>query len=260
MLETDRANVFAVIDGILHTPSADGRILPGTTRAAVIARPGETIKAGQSRDHGPGAGRDRGLRHQRGVGVLPGPVHRRPPASLVPVQWPGTSPPFSPGAGAARKQPAGLVPDYPPAPVSPRPAPGGYGTACRAPVVADRQLRLVHLESRAHAGAGGAASRSCATTRSPPRRSPVPSRGVVISPGPARRPRRGSASRWSGPAPRGLPLLGICLGHQVIAAAFGGVIIRAPRPVHGQAFDVTHDGRGVLAGLPRPSGPLATTR
>jgi anthranilate synthase/aminodeoxychorismate synthase-like glutamine amidotransferase len=47
-------------------------------------------------------------------------------------------------------------------------------------------------------------------------------------------------------------VLGICLGHQAIAAAFGGNIIRAPRPVHGQAFDVAHDGRGVFAGLPTP--------
>jgi anthranilate synthase/aminodeoxychorismate synthase-like glutamine amidotransferase len=49
-----------------------------------------------------------------------------------------------------------------------------------------------------------------------------------------------------------IPLLGICLGHQAIAAAFGADVIRAPRPVHGQAFDVSHDGGGVLAGLPSP--------
>jgi anthranilate synthase/aminodeoxychorismate synthase-like glutamine amidotransferase len=48
------------------------------------------------------------------------------------------------------------------------------------------------------------------------------------------------------------PLLGICLGHQAIAAAFGARIVAAPRPVHGQTSAITHDGRGFLAGLPQP--------
>lgn len=49
-----------------------------------------------------------------------------------------------------------------------------------------------------------------------------------------------------------IPLLGICLGHQAIATAYGAAVIRAPRPVHGMAFPVRHDGRGVLAGQPHP--------
>jgi len=48
------------------------------------------------------------------------------------------------------------------------------------------------------------------------------------------------------------PLLGVCLGHQAIAAAFGASIIAAPRPVHGQTSAITHDGRGFLADLPQP--------
>ena len=47
------------------------------------------------------------------------------------------------------------------------------------------------------------------------------------------------------------PILGICLGHQAIAAAHGARIGTAPEPVHGQASLITHDGGGVLAGLPR---------
>ena len=47
------------------------------------------------------------------------------------------------------------------------------------------------------------------------------------------------------------PLLGICLGHQAIAAAYGAQITTAPQPVHGQAATITHDGRGLLSGLPR---------
>ena len=47
------------------------------------------------------------------------------------------------------------------------------------------------------------------------------------------------------------PLLGICLGHQAIAAACGARITTAPQPVHGQASLITHDGGGLLSGLPR---------
>ena len=50
------------------------------------------------------------------------------------------------------------------------------------------------------------------------------------------------------------PLLGICLGHQAIAAAYGARIAAAPQPVHGQAALITHDGGGLLAG-PAPSFP-----
>jgi len=77
--------------------------------------------------------------------------------------------------------------------------------------------------------------------------------GVVISPGPCAPAEAGiSIETVRSCAAAGIPLLGICLGHQAIAAAFGAAIIRAPRPVHGQACDVAHDGRGVLAGLASP--------
>jgi anthranilate synthase component 2 len=77
--------------------------------------------------------------------------------------------------------------------------------------------------------------------------------GVVISPGPCAPAEAGiSVETVRSCAAAGIPLLGICLGHQAIAAAFGAAIIRAPRPVHGQAFEVAHDGRGVFAGLPTP--------
>jgi len=48
------------------------------------------------------------------------------------------------------------------------------------------------------------------------------------------------------------PLLGVCLGHQVVAVAFGASVVRAPQPVHGKASPIEHDGRGVFAGLPAP--------
>lgn len=75
--------------------------------------------------------------------------------------------------------------------------------------------------------------------------------GLVISPGPCA-PAEAGISIDVVRRAAGIPLLGVCLGHQAIAAAFGAAIVRAPRPVHGQAFPVSHDGGGVLAGLPDP--------
>lgn len=75
---------------------------------------------------------------------------------------------------------------------------------------------------------------------------------VVLSPGPGR-PRGAGVSlalvrRLAGR----VPILGICLGHQVVAAAFGGRIVRARRPLHGEATPIHHAGKGMLRGLPRP--------
>ena len=77
--------------------------------------------------------------------------------------------------------------------------------------------------------------------------------GVVISPGPG----RPAAAGVSVPAvqafgERGLPLLGVCLGHQAIGEAFGGRIGQARRLMHGKTSPIHHDGRGVFAGLPDP--------
>jgi anthranilate synthase/aminodeoxychorismate synthase-like glutamine amidotransferase len=49
-----------------------------------------------------------------------------------------------------------------------------------------------------------------------------------------------------------IPILGVCLGHQVLACAFGGTVGRAPEPVHGKAWTVRHDGRGLFQGLADP--------
>ena len=49
-----------------------------------------------------------------------------------------------------------------------------------------------------------------------------------------------------------LPILGVCLGHQAIGAAFGGNIVRAPQLMHGKTSEVEHDGRSLFAGLPSP--------
>ena len=76
-------------------------------------------------------------------------------------------------------------------------------------------------------------------------------RGIVISPGPGDPDHAGvSVESVRVAAERGLPLLGVCLGMQSMAAAFGASIVRAPTLVHGEASEVTHDGAGLLAGMP----------
>jgi anthranilate synthase/aminodeoxychorismate synthase-like glutamine amidotransferase len=77
--------------------------------------------------------------------------------------------------------------------------------------------------------------------------------GVVVSPGPGDPSTAGvSVEAIRLAAARALPTLGVCLGMQSLAAAFGASIVRAPTLVHGEASDVTHDGRGLLAGMPQP--------
>jgi len=75
---------------------------------------------------------------------------------------------------------------------------------------------------------------------------------IILSPGPCT-PREAGMSvdvvRRFGPS---IPILGVCLGHQCIGAAYGADIVRAGHPVHGKASRISHDGSGVFAGLPSP--------
>jgi anthranilate synthase/aminodeoxychorismate synthase-like glutamine amidotransferase len=82
-------------------------------------------------------------------------------------------------------------------------------------------------------------------------------RGIVISPGPGDPGAAGvSMDAVRVAAARALPLLGVCLGMQAMAAAFGASIVRAPTLVHGEAAEVSHDGAGLLSGMP-PAFPAA---
>jgi len=77
-------------------------------------------------------------------------------------------------------------------------------------------------------------------------------RAIVLSPGPCT-PREAGVTvetirRWGA----SIPILGVCLGHQAIGEAYGGVVVRADRVMHGKTSLVHHQGTGVFAGLPSP--------
>ena len=77
--------------------------------------------------------------------------------------------------------------------------------------------------------------------------------GVLLSPGPGTPAGAGVTVPMVGAAAEeGIPVLGVCLGHQAIAAAFGARVARAPELLHGKTSQVLHEGAGVLAGLPSP--------
>jgi anthranilate phosphoribosyltransferase len=77
--------------------------------------------------------------------------------------------------------------------------------------------------------------------------------GIVVSPGPGT-PADAGISRdvIHAAAEAGVPLLGVCLGHQSIAEVFGGTVCRSPKAVHGKTDEVTHDGKALFAGIPSP--------
>ncbi|KMO11093.1 anthranilate synthase component II [Methylobacterium platani] len=75
---------------------------------------------------------------------------------------------------------------------------------------------------------------------------------VVISPGPCSPAEAGVSLPAIRALSGAIPLLGVCLGHQCIGAAFGGRVARAMRPLHGHATPIDHDGQGLFRGLPAP--------
>jgi para-aminobenzoate synthetase component 2 len=76
--------------------------------------------------------------------------------------------------------------------------------------------------------------------------------GIVISPGPCTPQEAGISMELVQQLAGKFPILGVCLGHQAIGAAFGGKIVRAPKLFHGKTSEILHDGKGVFARLPKP--------
>jgi anthranilate synthase/aminodeoxychorismate synthase-like glutamine amidotransferase len=75
---------------------------------------------------------------------------------------------------------------------------------------------------------------------------------VVLSPGPCTPAEAGICCDLIAALGGSVPILGVCLGHQCIGAAYGGRVVRAGRLMHGKTSPILHDGRGVFTGLPRP--------
>jgi anthranilate synthase/aminodeoxychorismate synthase-like glutamine amidotransferase len=75
---------------------------------------------------------------------------------------------------------------------------------------------------------------------------------IVLSPGPCTPNEAGASLEVVATLHRELPMLGVCLGHQVIAQALGGRIVRAAQPMHGRSSEILHCQAGLFAGLPSP--------
>jgi len=264
LLETDRANLFAVIDGVLLTPPADGRLLPGTTRAAVLRA---------ARDHGILVGQKPLTLGELAeatevfvtnavIGALPvtsvatvGRTWRPGPVTATLAQALASS---SPDASQALVTSTGFVaPRHNDELTSRHPRPA-HAQAMPLAILIDNYdsftWNLAHLLHTAGARVE-VVRNDTVTAEAVIAAAPA---CVVISPGPCAPAEAGiSIDTVTACATAGIPLLGICLGYQAIGAAFGADIVKAPSPVHGKAFPVTHDGHGVLAGLP---SPLQATR
>ena len=255
LLETDRGNVFAVMDGVLLTPPADGRLLPGITRAAVLrAAHGHGIRIGRkplTLDELTQASEVFVTNAVAGVvpvtaveGVhrtwQPGPMTAALAATTAARQ---ADAPSAPAAGPRLARP------YVGAP-APRVTPSaGPPLVILIDNYDSFTWNLAHLLGTA--GARVEVVRNDEVTAS--QIIAAGPTGVVISPGPCAPAEAGiSVAAVAACAQARVPLLGICLGYQAIGAAFGARIVKAPSPVHGKAYPVTHHGHGVLAGLPNP--------
>ena len=80
---------------------------------------------------------------------------------------------------------------------------------------------------------------------------------IVLSPGPCTPNEAGICLDLIAKAAPTIPILGVCLGHQAIGQAFGGKVVRAPKPIHGKLSEIRHTGEGVFRGI---NAPFRATR
>lgn len=228
VLETGRASLFAVFDDGLHTAPLDGRILPGTARAAVIAAAAE-----------------------RGLPVRERPMRLDELASATEVFAVNALRgivPVSGIEGAGEWRVPGPVTQLLARPVDPPPELDGPVTA--------RLLAIDNYDSFVFNLVQYARELGAETTvlrNDEPLPDLTAFTHLLVSPGPGAPAEAGTSAEAVRVAARaGIPVLGVCLGHQVIGEVFGAAVRRAGAPVHGQPTLVHHDGSGVLAGLPTP--------
>ena len=242
VLETDRANIFAVTGGVLRTPAADGRILPGIGRARALAA---ARRSGVAAQTGPIGLADLCSASEVFVtsalrGIVP----------VVALSDPGASWQPGPVAEIIRAGWTDRALAVGPPPPAGRPRLGsrkvGHGPSI---VLLDNYdsftYNLVHL--LATAGCQVEVVRNDEMTAAEV--AAMGAAGLVISPGPCAPADAGICVEVVRALQGRIPVLGICLGHEAIAAAYGA-LIEETAPVHGKPSVIDHDGRGIFAGLP----------
>ena len=246
VLETGRANVFLVMEDGVHTPRADGRILPGVTRAAVL---------------------DLLARHCI-------PVHERDIAltdlalasevfttssvrGVVPVLSCADVASWPPGPTTAWLRAAMERDSQPLRVVDQRSAarPDGDPARARVLLVDNYDSFAYNLAQYAEElGASVSVIRNDEETAEEVVDAAL--RGdfthLVISPGPGRPEDAGMSVELVRRLGGRVPVLGVCLGHQCIATAYGAEVARARTPVHGKQGLVHHDGTGLFRGIDGP--------
>ncbi|WP_269304283.1 aminodeoxychorismate synthase component I [Aeromicrobium sp. HA] len=243
VLETERANVFAVLDDGLHTPALDGRLLPGTTRARVVelalglgipvfqhrlttadlAAATEVFVTNALRGIVP-------VTSCEGIGAWPpGPLTARLADALR-----GDGSWYQDVAPATRR--------------SKDPSPSGRPRV----LFIDNYDSFVFNLAQYVGELGG----STEVVRHDAARVDELLAGdfthVIVSPGPGTPADAGISAEVVRRFGDHTPVLGVCLGHQVIGEVFGARVVRADRVVHGKSSLVHHAGAGVFAGLPSP--------
>jgi para-aminobenzoate synthetase/4-amino-4-deoxychorismate lyase len=239
LLECGTANVFVVLDDQVVTPPLDGRILPGTVRARVLER----------------------LRSDR-VPVAERPVPATELASAIEIFTTSSIRGVQPvtgcegvgtwGVGALTRWLRERL-DQP-----------AYAAPSSAPETSDR-VRVLVLDNydsftynlAQRLGTLGAQVEVVRNDRATVDELVAGARDgtfthLVVSPGPGRPEDAGISVEAVSALGSLLPVLGVCLGHQCIGLAYGGSVVRSPKPVHGRRSLVHHDGRGLYAGLVAP--------